>query len=139
MVYDDEKLSPSAFEQMAREYAKNRQKACLKLFDLFDEILCIKNSLKVFKLNSLYSQKLDNICKNTDVISSFMQKNNHAVKDKKINNNYCALLVMLINKSIDARKMLDKNLGEDEIKDALDEITRTSASMFGVCRYRKLQ
>ena len=139
MVYDDEKLSPSAFEQMAREYAKNRQKASLQLLTLFDEILCIKNSLKVFKLNNLYSKKLDNICKNTDIISSFMQKSNHPIKDKKINNNYCALLVMLINKSVDARKLLDKNLGEDEIKDALDEITRTSASMFGVCRYRKLQ
>ncbi len=140
MVYDDEKLSPESFEQMAKEYAKNRKKSIDNLLPIFETIICLKNNLKKFKLNKVYSKKLDKISENTNILNNYIQENNYNIKERNFNTNYCALLVMLISSCIDARSILDKSDKLNyEIKDALDNITRTSATMFGVCKYRILE
>lgn len=140
MIYDDEKLSPSAFEQMAKEYLKNKKKYDDNLLSIFNKIVNIKNSLKSFKLNKEYAKKLEEISTNTKSIEDVLKSKNTDTFTKKINCNYCAMLVMLITSCVDARGLLDKqdNNLNFEIKDALDNIVRTSVTMFGVCKYRKL-
>ncbi len=138
MVYDDEKLSPSAFEQMAKEYAKNKKKLSDEILKIFETIICIKNALTKFKLNKEYTKKLDKISKNSNTLYSYIKENNYKLNNKNFNKNYCELLVMLITSCVDARKLLDQNNQDFEMKNAIDDIAKTSCTMFGVCKYRHL-
>lgn len=157
MIYEDDKLCPKAFEKMAKEYAlqtkkikiidaknkENLQKITNEVLQFFDIISCITNNLKKFKLNVNYSKKLDKILKNINNLENYVVENNYTKKEKMPSSNYCALLVKMIITSTDARQKLDAldDCAQDYsiLKNSLDEIIKISATMFGVCKYRKLE
>ncbi len=143
--YNDEQLSPSLFETMAKEYALKLKNNHSGIDELIQKIKMLENDLQT-NITCLKNFNTNNI--NQKRLSIIIEKIGVKDKNNKSTNNYCQtlntciydcckiceLILSLQSKSI--TKKLDGNY-QKMLSDSLNIIPLLS-QMYGECKYREI-
>ena len=156
-VYNDEKLCPEIFEQMAKEYSKQKQQLVVrKIENNIDEknslIRKVENNinkisssidyLSSFNLSQTNKAHLEKLKQYQDKIKEHVTEENIKMQ----NSNFCQSLqqtTSFCTSTIKKIIALQNHCNEDEytkylnIQDSMLDIINILVHMFGVCKYRK--
>lgn len=156
MEFNDEKLSISAFEKMAKEYSTNNKNR-LKVFEYKEDDEIKEQNIK--KLNSYKNNIFNNLTmlkcykKNNKIVENlFLEYENYSKNIEKISTksnekyfktNYCNNIFEIIHNTTQSIKTLII-LQEYKIPIKIDsailsllDIIENANSLYGICKYRQ--